>query len=152
MRIYIASSWKNEHGVTLLTKELRAQGHEVISWIENNYGEFHNHVTKKLDFETWVNGPESEQSFCFDVDGAMDCDLFIYYAPAGKDAAAECGMAYAMHANHRGPKHLWGLYAKGEDFGLMRKMFSRWFRTVDALLEATGELAPIPIRRETVTD
>ena len=26
VRIYIASSWKNEHGVTLLTKALRDQG------------------------------------------------------------------------------------------------------------------------------
>lgn len=151
MRIYIASSWKNEHGVTLLTKALRDQGHEVVSWIENNYGEFHNHVTKKLDFEVWVNSPESEQSFKFDTDGALTCDLFIYYAPAGKDAAAECGIAYgAVMAGH-GPKQMWRLYAKGEDFGLMRKMFSRWFTTVDALLEAAGELAPIPIRYERTT-
>jgi hypothetical protein len=141
MKIYIASSWRNEHGVTMLTKELRDQGHEVISWIENNYGEHHNHVTKKMDFETWVNGPESDQSFVFAANGAMNCDLFIYYAPAGKDAAAECGMAYANYANrsvlNKGPQHMWALNAKGEDFGLMRKMFSRWFRTVDELLDAT---------------
>lgn len=136
MRVYIASSWRNEHGVTLLTAALRAQGHEVVSWIENNYGEHHNHVTKKMDFEAWVNSPESNQSFEFDTRGASSCDLFIYYAPAGKDAAAECGIAY----NSPVPKAMWGLYAKGEDFGLMRKMFSRWFRTVDELLTAAATL------------
>lgn len=135
-RIYIASSWKNEHGVTLLTAMLRQQGHTVISWIENNYGEHHNHITKKLDFETWVNGPESNQSFEFDTRGASSCDLFIYYAPAGKDAAAECGIAY----NSPIPKKMWALYAKGEDFGLMRKMFSRWFRTTDELLAETDNV------------
>ncbi len=133
-RIYIASSWKNEHGVTLLTKELRAQGHEVISWIENNYGEFHNHVTQRMDFETWVNGPDSEQSFFFDTDGAAECDLFIYYSPAGKDAAAECGIAFAKN------RSMWALWAKGEDFGLMRKMFNRIFRTTKDLLDAALEL------------
>jgi hypothetical protein len=139
MRVYIASSWKNEHGVTLLTKELRAQGHEVISWIENNYGEYHNHVTKKLDFETWVTSPESDQSFRFDTDGAANCDLFIYYAPAGKDAAAECGIAFAskMTKGNVTRPTMFGLYAKGEDFGLMRKMFDRWFSTVDAMLSIT---------------
>lgn len=144
MRIYIASSWKNEHGVTLLTNALRAQGHEVISWIENNYGEHHNHVTQKLDFETWVNSAESEQSFQFDTKGAASCELFIYYAPAGKDAAAECGIAWGAgfnHPNTKGPI-MWALYAKGEDFGLMRKMFDRWFRTTSELLDATSKLQP----------
>lgn len=139
MKIYIASSWKNEHGVTLLTAALRQQGHTVISWIENNYGEFHNHVTKKMDFETWVNSPESDQSFFFDTDGARTCDIFIYYAPAGKDAAAECGIAYGAMQCGGGPAVMWALYAKGEDFGLMRKMFHRWFRTVDELLAAAKE-------------
>lgn len=37
--IYIASSWKNEHGVTLLTKLLRQHGYDVVSWIENNHDE-----------------------------------------------------------------------------------------------------------------
>lgn len=134
MQIYIASSWKNEHGVSMLTDLLRARGHRVVSWIENNYGENHNHVTKKMDFETWVRSDESNQSFAFDAAGARFCDMLIYYAPAGKDAAAECGMAYGEN------RLMWGLYAKGEDFGLMRKMFDRWFSTVPELLKALDNL------------
>lgn len=129
MKVYIASSWKNQHGVELLTKELRThQSIEVASWIENNYGENHNHVTKKFDFETWVNSKESDQSFEFDTNGAGSCDLFIYYGPAGKDAAAECGIAFA-----KGIPML-GLHAKGEDFGLMRKMFLNWYSRIDVLI------------------
>ena len=130
MKIYIASSWKNQHAVEMLTDLLREKGHEIISWVENNYGEDHNHVTKKIDFETWVNSEESDQSFLFDTQGAATCDCLIYLAPAGKDAAAEVGLAFSNKECL-----LVGLYAKGEDFGLMRKMFDRWFDRYQDLLK-----------------
>ncbi len=129
MKIYIASSWKNQHAVEMLTELLRHRGHEVVSWVENNFGENHNHVTKRFDFETWVKSPESDQSFHFDTQGAMTCDVFIYVGPAGKDAAAECGMAFAFG------RPMIALWAKGEDFGLMRKMFGwtvgRYFEVLE---------------------
>lgn len=128
MKIYIASSWKNANGVEMLTALLRDRGHEVLSWVENNYGEDHNHVTRKMDFETWVGSPESDQSFWYDVDGARYCDLFIYYAPAGKDACAELGAAWASNVQ------IVGLWAKGEDLGLMRKMIPHWFTRITDLL------------------
>lgn len=131
-RIYIASSWRNQHGVELLTCQLREQGHEVISWIENNYGE--KHGPKGMDFEGWVNTPPAERSFKFDTEGAAKCDLLIYYAPAGKDAAAECGIAFGNNV----PMVM--LWAKGEDFGLMRKMFRYVFDRADNLLAWTKDL------------
>lgn len=134
MKIYIASSWKNQHAVEMLTEYLRRNGHEVISWVENNYGEGHNHVTKKFDFETWVNTAASDQSFEFDTNGAMSCELFIYVGPAGKDAAAECGMCYGQRFSGRKIPML-ALWAKSEDFGLMRKMFDGWYeRYIDILV------------------
>lgn len=133
MKIYIASSWKNQHAVEMLTALLRARGHEVISWIENNYGEDHNHVTKKFDFETWVNSDNAWESFDFDTNGASTCDLFIYVGPSGKDAAAECGIAWAKGIP------MIGLHAKGEDFGLMRKMFLKWYNRFGELLDAVDE-------------
>lgn len=132
MKIYIASSWKNEHGVTMLTDLLRKEGHEVISWIENNYGETHNHVTKKMNFEEWVHSPESMQSFLFDTNGATQCNMLIYYGPAGKDAACEAGMAYAKGIP------ILGLWAKGEDFGLMRKMMFKWAKTIPEVIKAVN--------------
>ena len=128
MKIYIASSWKNQHGVEMLTYFLREIGHEVISWVENNYGEFHNHVTKKLDFETWVNSPESDQTFVFDVNGASYCDLFIYYCPCGVDASVELGLAY-----QNGIPCV-GLASKQMDIGLMRKCVSKWFSRYSDLM------------------
>lgn len=129
-KIYIASSWKNQYAVELLTKELRTTGYEVISWIENNFQENHNHVTKAMPFEDWVNSHESRQSFLFDTNGVRSCQVMIYLGPAGKDAAAEVGMAFALG------KPILGLWAKGEDFGLMRKMIT-W---CDSLKELTHKL------------
>lgn len=130
MKIYIASSWKNIHGVEMLTSMLREQGHEVVSFIENNFGETHNHVTKKFPFEEWVNTAESDQSFAFDTAGATQSDLVIYYGPSGKDACAELGAAWASSVP------ILGLYAKGEDLGLMRKMVRTWYDRYTDLLKA----------------
>lgn len=138
MKIYIASSWKNQHGVELLTAQLRTQGHEVISWIENNYGEDHGHVSRKVDFESWVNSEESLQAFKFDIIGATTSDLVIYYGPAGKDACAELGAAW------NAGKYIVGLWAKGEDLGLMRLMVERWFSRVQDLLDHVASLSLVP--------
>jgi hypothetical protein len=135
MKIYIASSWKNQHGVEMLTALLRSRGHEVISWVENNYGESHNHVTKAFPFEEWVNSSEADQSFEFDTYGATQSDLVIYYAPSGKDACAELGAAWASCVP------ILGLYAKGEDLGLMRKMVSNWFDRYTSLLDEVDRLS-----------
>ncbi|SRR5579862_4306589 len=128
MTIYIASSWKNSHGVQMLTELLRKENHKVISWIENNFNENHNHITKKMDFETWVNSDDSWKSFDFDTNGASKCDLFIYYSPAGKDACVELGIAWAKKIP------IVGLFAKGENLGLMRKTVLRWYDRVQDLL------------------
>lgn len=140
MNIYIASSWKNQHAVELLTARLMSQGHEVVSWIENNYGEDHG-PDKPLDFEAWVKTPAAERSFLFDTSGAANCDLFIYMSPGGKDAAAECGIAYgsSMRSTIHRPL-MWALWAKGEDFGLMRKMFDKWFTRTEDLLAASERI------------
>jgi len=133
MEIYIASSWKNQHAVEMLTLLLREAGHQVLSFVESSYGE--GYASKKdFDFETWINSKDSDQAFEYDSHGAMTCDLLIYVGPAGKDAAAECGMCYGQRLKGRFIPML-ALYAKGEDFGLMRKMFDGWYDRYSDLLK-----------------
>lgn len=48
MNIYIASSWKNQHAVEMMTALLREKGHTVLSFIENNYGENPNMIPMVL--------------------------------------------------------------------------------------------------------
>jgi hypothetical protein len=100
-----------------------------------NYGEDHNHVTKKFSFEDWVNSSEADQSFEFDTQGATQSDLVIYLGPSGKDACAEVGAAWASGVP------IIGLYAKGEDLGLMRKMMQEWFARYTDVLEYVQSMA-----------
>ena len=135
MKIYIASSWKNQHAVEMLTALLRERNHEVLSFIENGYNEGYL-PNAKMNFEKWVNSSLSNKAFKFDSEGAMGCNLLIYIAPSGKDAAAECGMAYAKGIP------IIGLFAKSEDFGLMRKMMVAWYERYFDILEAIAGLEP----------
>lgn len=124
-KIYIAASWKHQHAVEMLTDVLRKNGYEVLSFVENNHGEQQGSVAKNkgktVPFEEWVWSDRGEKSFKYDSESAMNCDLLIYVGPSGKDAAAECGMAFAKGVP------MFALHAKGEDFGLMRRMFLMWF-------------------------
>lgn len=113
----------------MLTGLLRAKGHEVISWIENCSLE----GNKNFEFEKWVHTKEAHECFVFDTDGATKSDLVIYYGPAGKDACAEVGAAWASSVL------VIGLYAKGEDLGLMRKMMHDWTNSVADLMQMVAQ-------------
>lgn len=134
MKIYIAASWKHQHAVEMLTSILRDKGHIVLSFVENNHGENPDALEKNkkpIPFDDWCWSESGKRSFEYDTNGAMHSDLVLYIGPSGKDASAELGMAWA-----RGVKII-GLYAKGEDFGLMRRMVE-WvhdFRQMLGLVE-----------------
>jgi len=125
MKIYIASSWKNQHAVEMLTSLLRKQGHEILSFVENQHGEMEGHKAvengKPIDFEEWLLTERAEKSFIYDIDGATKSDLVIYISPSGTDAWAEVGAAFGSGVP------ILGLYAKGEPSGLMRKMMDEWY-------------------------
>ena len=136
MQIYIASSWKNQHSVEMLTSLLRERGHKVLSFVENNFGEGHG-ANKPMDFEKWVYTDKADSSFRYDTEGATTSDLVVYISPSGTDAWAEVGAAWGVGVA------VFGLWAKGEQSGLMRKMMTAWFdRHVD-LLAAVDELSKL---------
>lgn len=126
-KIYIAASWRNCHLVEMLTAELRKMGHEVKSFVENDFGENPsapgNDISKTID---WIDSDLGLKAFEYDTDGALNSDLVIY-AGGGKDAAAELGMAYAKGVP------ILGLWSKVEDFGLMRRMVWGWFNRYQEL-------------------
>lgn len=124
LSIYIASSWKNQHAVEMLTDLLRERGHRVLSFVENNHGEQKGHAAVKdgqpIPFESWVWSDRGERSFAYDTNGASFADAVIYLGPSGCDAWAEVGCAWS-----RG-RPIYGLWAKGEQVGLMRRMMKSW--------------------------
>jgi hypothetical protein len=128
----------------MLTTLLRERGHEVLSFVENNHGENPNSAaneraaehpySKPVPFDAWCVSPDGLRSFEYDTRGATQSDLVIYIGPSGIDAWAEVGAAWAS-----GRKIL-GLWAKGEQAGLMRRMVN-WFEEYQALLRFIDELA-----------
>ena len=129
MKIYIASSWKNQHAVQMLTDRLREIDCDVLSFVENNYDEGHG-PDKPMDFEKWVNTDQAIRSFGYDTIGATTADIVVYIGPSGTDAWAEIGAAWASN------KIIYGLWAKSEPAGLMRHMVTEWFVNYQELLKA----------------
>jgi len=126
MKIYIASSWKNQHAVEMLTDLLRNMGHKVMSFVESSvhgpdeylYNEPHE----------WLNSDKSLKRFDNCISGCTKSDMVIYIGPSGTDAWAEVGAAWAAGVP------ISGLWAKGEPVGLMRKMVY-WFTDYRELLK-----------------
>jgi len=133
MTIYIASSWKNQHAVEMLTDLLRKAGHEVLSFVEkavSNEGR----SGLKFDVEKWINSEDGFDKFIYDTNGATKSHLLIYVGPSGTDAWAEVGAAWGSG------NLIYGLWAKGEPAGLMRKMMTEWFTDYKSLLIAVERL------------
>lgn len=137
MKVYIASSWKNQHAVELITERLRAMGCEVMSFVENNHGEQDGHLAtengKPQAFDEWCVSDRGRKSFEYDTRGATESDIVIYVGPSGCDAWAEVGAAWS-----RGVPVI-GLIAKGEQVGLMRRM-ATWVGNVRELFEQISEV------------
>jgi hypothetical protein len=131
MKIYIASSWKNQHAVEMLTDRLREEGHTILSFVENNHGEGHG-AEKPIPFEEWVLTDKASQSFEYDTNGATKSDLVVYISPSGTDAWAEIGAAWASGVP------VLGLWAKGEQAGLMRRMVE-WHHNFRSLLDTVND-------------
>ncbi len=107
---------------------LRANGHEVLSFVENNYGEWGNYKGPPASFDDWVASEKGRAAFDYDTHGATNSDLIIYVGPSGTDAWAEVGAAWAEGIP------VYGLWAKGEPSGLMRRMVV-WFSTYSEMLK-----------------
>ena len=134
MKIYIASSWRNQHAVEMLTDMLRSLGHTVKSFVEQAVESEGRDL--KLDVEAWLESADSDRKFTCDTEGATKSDLVIYIGPSGTDAWAEVGAAWASGVP------ISGLWAKGEPAGLMRKMVY-WFTDYRELLKTIS-----PVKRE----
>lgn len=143
MKIYIASSWKNQHAVEMLTKALRDNGDTVYSFVENNMGE---NVRQTESFEEWLKTEKAANAFLFDTHAAMTSDAVIYIGPSGCDAWSEVGIAWASDVP------ILGLWTKGEPVGLMRNLVA-FFTDYRSLLSGLQELRKSPrmIRQWSIT-
>ena len=119
MNIYIASSWKNQHAVEMLTAILRNDGHTVKSFVEAAVESEGREL--EFDITLWINSEDGRRKFEYDTKAATESDLVIYIGPSGTDTWAEIGAAWQAGVP------IMGLWAKGESAGLMRRMVTWYF-------------------------
>jgi len=132
MKLYIASSWKNQHAVEMLTDILRANGHEVVSFVEAAAKDS-DRKDGSFDFEKWIHSDDGRDRFSYDTNGATTSDMVIYIGPSGTDAWAEVGAAWSALVP------VVGLWAKGEQSGLMRYMV-QWYNDYREIVQFVNEI------------
>lgn len=98
MKIYIASSWKNEELVCEWADELRDLGYEVDAFCDPETGRFVFHYSeigdvKTLDAINFLQDERSQKAFYEDKKWLDWCECVLLVLPAGKSAHLEAGYA-----------------------------------------------------------
>ena len=110
MRIYVASSWRNQFQQGVVTA-LRSDGHQVYDfkgdgdgWGESSGpGGFHwkECAQPGMDWQQWtaseyieaLDHPRAEEGFRRDMDALEQCDICVMVMPCGPSASMEMGWA-----------------------------------------------------------
>ena len=137
LRIYIASSWKNEGIVKVLAQQLRREGYEVDAFCDDSTGRYVFHWSEigdkeELDAINFLANPKSHRAYREDKKWLDWADSLIMVAPCGKSSHLEAG-----YMKGRGRKVIFfGDFPKGE-FEVMYDMadYIFRFREVDRLLQ-----------------
>lgn len=133
MKIYIASSFRNLNAVSLLRSYLEDSGHTVL-----DFAAYAPPLPAGMPLEERrrvLDSDERGDIFAFCKKSCTSADLVIYLGPAGQDAAAEVGIAYASGVP------VLGLSGPLEAPGLiLTKCVYRWVRDTTELFAAIAEL------------
>jgi hypothetical protein len=122
MKIYLASSWKNEILVQKWANTLRDLGHEVDAFIDSFGGRYVFHFSwvgdsKLFDCINFLEDERSIKAFYEDKKWLDWCECCLLILPAGKSAHLEAG--YAKGRNKK--LIIWqDMFPKGE-FDVMYK-------------------------------
>lgn len=98
MKIYIASSWKNETAVFQIAYFLRLEGHEVDAFVDKGSGRYVFHFSEigdpsTLDAMSFLRDERSQKAFAEDKKWLDWCECCLLVLPSGKSAHLEAGYA-----------------------------------------------------------
>jgi hypothetical protein len=98
MKIYIASSWKNESLVNVWANILRKENHEVDAFVDALNGRYVFHFSEigdplELDCINFLQDNRSKKAFKEDRKWLDWCNCCLLILPAGKSAHLEAGYA-----------------------------------------------------------
>lgn len=101
MKVYVASSWRNEHQPEVVAA-IRAAGHEVYDF-RNPSGRDHGFHWSEIDpnwkswtadeFVTGLNHQLAENGFLKDMGALFECNACVLIMPCGRSAHLELGWA-----------------------------------------------------------
>jgi hypothetical protein len=116
MRIYIATSWKNEKTATLITQLLQSDGHQVDSFSDpsNDRYSFHQSAMKTYAYANspihFLNDELPQREFFKDKAAIDRADMVLMIPPGGRTAILQVG-----YAKGRGKLlYVWGESSRGE--------------------------------------
>lgn len=99
MRIYVASSWRNQYQPEVV-RVLRDDGHEVYDFkdadgfhwseVDPDWQKWPRDIPKYL---AGLNHPCAERGFKRDMDALRACEACVYVLPCGRSASLEAGYA-----------------------------------------------------------
>lgn len=105
MKIYVASSWRNEIQ-PLVVEKLREEGHDVYDFKNPEPGN-HGFQWSEIDpewqawspgqFRSALNHPISKQTFIRDMDALKNCDICVLVLPCNRSAHLEAGFAIGAY-------------------------------------------------------
>lgn len=119
LKIYIASSWKNQQKVLDLSKRLEAEGFEVDAFCRATDKRYSFHWSEFVDEEiellkydaiTFIDAPKVQRAFQEDKSWLDWADTVIMLTPCGKSSHLEAG-----YAKGQGKLlYIYGEFPKGE--------------------------------------
>ena len=136
MKIYVASSWRNEHQPHVV-KKLRELGYNVYDFrnpTDENHGFHWSDIDKNwknwsmAEYKKCLSHPIAEQGFSFDITAMNECDIFLGVMPFGRSTSFEMGWAAG-----KGKTTI--LLLSDADPELMVKMFDYICINMDEVLE-----------------
>lgn len=135
MRIYIASSWKNQKRVLMLAEKLEQEGFEVDAFCRATDTRYAFHWSELVDNEDdlkyfdaieMLADPRTQRAFKEDRKWLDWSDTVIMLMPCGRSSHLEAG--YAVGQGKR--LFIYGDFPKGE-FDVMYGLADSLFRTED---------------------
>ena len=98
MKIYIASSWKNEKTVNQMANVLRSNGNDVDAFSDTSTGRYVFHFSEigpkdNLDAISFLKDSRSQKAFREDKKWLDWCEACLLILPAGKSSHLEAGYA-----------------------------------------------------------
>lgn len=148
MKIYIASSWKNQKRVLMLAERLEQEGFEVDAFCRATDKRFAFHWSEFVDDEvellkydaiSFINDLKVQRAFREDKSWLDWADTVVMLMPCGKSSHLEAG--YAVGQGKR--LFIYGFFPKGE-FDVMYGFADGLFRTeeLDNLIRVLRQEMP----------